>query len=270
MRVRQIKFVLILLALATSGGFADSRGSGKSIIGFDYERVLSKFGEKIVQLPGDVIEQSGRAFFEPNNLTLLLLAGGGSIALHDKADEHLADHFQKHDKMPDDLDNITELLGGPGPHFIATGLWYAMAVNGNDQIGQHRAWTMMKALSVAGFSTLTLKLINNNHTPNDNPLAWPSGHTSSSFCVASVLDEMYGAKVGVPAYALAGFVGYRMAEAGDHWASDVLFGAVLGYVVGHSVAGQDKLPEVAGFTVLPATFYNGSRTATGVSFVKRF
>jgi membrane-associated phospholipid phosphatase len=29
-----------------------------------------------------------------------------------------------------------------------------------------------------------------------------------------------------------------MMDEGDHWASDVLFGAVLGWVVGHTVAGR--------------------------------
>ena len=72
--------------------------------------------------------------------------------------------------------------------------------------------------------------------------------------------------VAVLAYALAWFVGYRMMDSGHHWASDVLFGAVLGYVVGHSIAGEHKKLEVAGFGVLPYT----SVTGAGVSFVRQF
>ena len=56
--------------------------------------------------------------------------------------------------------------------------------------------------------------------------------------VASVLHEYYGWQVGVPAYGVAGLVGWRMMDVGDHWASDVLFGAALGCVVGHTVAAQ--------------------------------
>ena len=52
------------------------------------------------------------------------------------------------------------------------------------------------------------------------------GYKLHSFTVASVLDEQYGPKVGIPAYLVASFVGFRMMDAGDHWLSDVLFGAV--------------------------------------------
>ena len=128
----------------------------------------------------------------------------------------------------------------------------------------------MKALSVTGASTLGLKLIRNNRTPNDKPLAWPSGHTSSSFTVASVLHEFYGPRVGIPAYVGASVVAWRMMDSGDHWASDIVFGATLGWVVGHTVASENKLPEVAGFTVLPYSGGNSRRSVAGVSLLKLF
>jgi hypothetical protein len=62
------------------------------------------------------------------------------------------------------------------------------------------------------------------------------GHTASSVAVASVLHELYGLKVGLLAYAVASVVAWRMMDEGDHWASDVLFGATLGWVIGHTVA----------------------------------
>jgi hypothetical protein len=38
-----------------------------------------------------------------------------------------------------------------------------------------------------------------------------------------------------------------MMDSHDHWASDVLFGGTLGYIVGHTVAGKHKQLELAGF-----------------------
>ena len=76
-------------------------------------------------------------------------------------------------------------------------------------------------------------------------------------------------KVGIPAYVLASLVGYRMMDTGDHWASDVVFGATLGWVVGHTVAGRHKKLEVAGFEVSPYLANSGA-AAMGVSLVKRF
>ena len=95
---------------------------------------------------------------------------------------------------------------------------------------------MLSALTITAAVTTGLKAIRHNRQPDDRVLAWPSGHTSSSIAAASVLHELYGLKVGLPAYAVAGIVGWRMMDDGDHWASDVLFGATLGWVVGHGVA----------------------------------
>ncbi len=115
-----------------------------------------------------------------------------------------------------------------------------------------------------------LKLLINDDTPNGKDLAWPSGHTSSSFAVASVLHDLYGPEVGIPAYLGAGFVGYRMMDAGDHWASDVLFGAVLGYMVGHHVAGKYHDIEVAGFDLIPFSTVHVDKPVMGMGFIKEF
>jgi membrane-associated phospholipid phosphatase len=118
-------------------------------------------------------------------------------------------------------------------------------------------------------ATTGLKFARNNESPNGKHRAWPSGHTSSSVALASVLDEFYGPKVGIPAYIGASAVAYRMMDTGDHWASDVVFGATLGWVVGHTVAGRHKDLEVAGFTLVPYMSHT-EQPATGIGLLKRF
>ena len=243
-----------------------------NVYGAETDKVdlLSIIAADVKQLPAQGFAEAERTYFDSSNLTLLLMAGGGSIALHDKADDKIANHFDRHGNLSHDMDKLIDWTGSPATHFGAAAIWYAVAANNQNEFSKARAWTMIKALSVTGATTLLLKGINNNHTPNGKSLAWPSGHTSSSFCVAAVLDEFYGPKVGIPAYAMAGFVGYRMMDSGDHWASDVLFGAVLGYVVGHSVAGEHKRLEVAGFDILPYTSYTRSKPITGITLAKKF
>ncbi|MDD5134863.1 MAG: phosphatase PAP2 family protein [Phycisphaerae bacterium] len=219
---------------------------------------------------GIAFEDAKKTFFDRDNLLLLLMAGGGSIALADRADDKIAENFERHRSIPRGLDNITDLVGNPGMHFAATGLWYGIAANKKDDINIQRSWIMFRALAVTNATTLSLKLIANNHTPNGKSLAWPSGHTSSSFTVASVLDEFYGPKVGIPAYLAAGFVGYRMMDSGDHWASDVLFGGVLGYVVGHAIAGENKKLQFAGYRIQPLVTTLHSRPSAGIALAKEF
>ncbi|MDP2932635.1 MAG: phosphatase PAP2 family protein [bacterium] len=215
-------------------------------------------------------DDAKKTYFNGDNLILLLMAGGGSIALHDKADDKIAGHFDRHRSIPRDLDNFTDIAGNPGTHFAATGIWYLMAANKKDNVNVQRSWVMMRALGVTNATTLLLKGIVNNHTPNGKSWAWPSGHTASSFTVAAVLDEFYGHKIGIPAYLAAGFVGYRMMDSGDHWASDVLFGSVLGYVVGHAIAGENKELELAGFSIRPLITTLHESPAAGIALAKEF
>lgn len=235
---------------------------------------VDSLGDDLWTLPGEMYDGLGRIYLREDNFMALMLAGGGSIALHASgADDKVAESFEDKMILSDFTDKAMDFVGGPGQHFAFTGLWYLASAYNGDDLNQQRAWTMLKALSYTGAMTISMKLIRDNDTPNGKPLAWPSGHTSSSFCVASVLDEFYGPEVGVPAYLLAGFVGYRMMESGDHWASDVLFGAVLGYVTGHTVAGEDKDKwQIAGFDIVPYSGVNSysGETEMGVSLVKYF
>lgn len=235
------------------------------------EYTATSFFNDIWKLPAIIVGETVEIAQDKDYVPLLLLAGGGSIALHaDGADDNIAEFFDRNSVMNGEVDKLTDLIGGPGIHFAATGLWYLMAEDKGDLAGKEHAWTMLKALSVTGAATAGLKAIRNNETPNGKSLAWPSGHTSSSFTVAAVLDELYGPEVGIPAYLGAGFVGYRMMDSGDHWASDVLFGAVLGYIVGHHIAGKHVELELGGFEVVPYTTTLYDENVLGISLVKNF
>ena len=220
--------------------------------------------------PGRIIDDSKITFLRADNFTALLLAGGVSVVMHNSdADKNIAENFERHRTFRGFSDESLNILGCPGTHFAAAGLWYAASADKKDELNKDRSWTMMTALAITGLVTTGLKAARHNDCPNGEPWAWPSGHTSSSFTVASVLDEFYGPEVGIPAYIAASLVGWRMMDTRDHWGSDVLFGATLGWVVGHTVAGKDKKLEVAGFDVLPY-IATSSDSATGVSLVKQF
>ena len=112
--------------------------------------------------------------------------------------------------------------------------------------------TLTHALVLNGLATVGLKLAAWNHVPNGELFGWPSGHTSSTMTVASVVHEYYGLLPAAPLYALTGLVMYERMITGEHWASDVIFGTALGYVVGHTVAGQHRM-QVFGMDVIPYT-----------------
>jgi hypothetical protein len=226
--------------------------------------------EDLRKWPKRLKEDSKATFLRADNATALLLAGGASIIMHNThADTDIETHFDKHSSLHGFEDESLNILGHPATHFGASSLWYYLSTENDDELNRQRAWTMRTALTITWLATTGLKLARNNETPNGKSFAWPSGHTSSSFTVASVLDEFYGPKIGIPAYVAASAVAYRMMDTGDHWASDVVFGATLGWIVGHTVAGRHKEFEIAGFDMVPYVGHT-EESKVGIGFMKQF
>jgi hypothetical protein len=266
-------FCLLCLTICCDAAFCESDATTSPPRGWD--SFAASADKDIHALPGRFFEESGDIFSRTENLAALLIAGGASAVMHNEPshrsfDDKINDKlYANRDKetLPKTLSHYTGIVGSPPFHFAVAGLWYGLAAADKDDLNRQRAWTMITALSITGATTLAFKAAVNNHSPNGDAWAWPSGHAASSFTVASVLDEFYGPQVGIPAYGLAGFVGYRQMESGNHWASDILFGGVLGWIVGHGVAGKHKQLEVAGFELVP---YLGDSGASGIALVRQF
>jgi hypothetical protein len=63
----------------------------------------------------------------------------------------------------------------------------------------------------------------------------PSGHTAAAFATATVLQDHFGWKVGVPAYGFGSYVAASRMSANKHYLSDVLLGAAIGVAAGRTV-----------------------------------
>jgi hypothetical protein len=220
--------------------------------------------------PSRLGEDTKRTFVNTGNLIALGWAGAASAIMHNGGlDRRIADHFDEHDTFDNFSDEALNVAGSPITHFGATAIWYVVSAENQDDRNKQCAITMLSALTINGAVTGGLKMIRQNDQPDGQIWAWPSGHTSSSVTVASVLHEFYGLKVGIPAYIGAGLVGWRMMDDGDHWASDILFGAMLGWVVGHTVARHHEDPGIAGFEVTPY-YGNQWEPAVGINLTRRF
>jgi membrane-associated phospholipid phosphatase len=65
---------------------------------------------------------------------------------------------------------------------------------------------------------------------------WPSGHTANAFAAAATIAHIYHENTALKAavYTYASLIGLGMSIY-DHWASDILAGALIGYAVGATV-----------------------------------
>lgn len=94
-------------------------------------------------------------------------------------------------------------------------------------------WQGLKQGALAGVSTLgmtyALKYIVKKERPDgSNNHSFPSMHTSVSFTGAAFIQRRYGWKWGIPAYAVATYVGWSRTYAKKHDWWDVAAGAALG------------------------------------------
>lgn len=204
--------------------------------------------------------------YTPTNTAILLIGAGLDYWAARSWDSDTEDFIRDHRKYRERGD-FGEVAGHPGLHFALASAAYLTSIKRGDEKTYEISKTMIQALAVNGISTVALKVITHVEGPDDDPIIWPSGHTSSSFTFAAVLDEYYGHKIGLPAYVLAGYIGVTRVTDHKHWVSDVLYGALLGYVVGKSVS-KGRMPEVAGFTIVP--YRDAARGGVGVALVKAF
>ncbi|HEY7412354.1 MAG TPA: phosphatase PAP2 family protein [Vicinamibacteria bacterium] len=225
--------------------------------GLDDRRTLSRFGANLVHGAKGVM---GRDNLVPLAVGTALFAG--TSLLDDSAQSMLASRFP-------DAGNAGARMGSLS---VVAGVTAGLFVVGQASGGRLKAATydVAQAALINGAYTFALKSLAGRTRPDGSDrLSFPSGHTSNAFATATVLHRHYGAKVGVPAFALAGFVGLSRVERDRHHLSDVAFGAALGVLVGRTVVRVNSSPldDRAGFELrlAPSTDLRGTGAGLALS-----
>jgi membrane-associated phospholipid phosphatase len=94
---------------------------------------------------------------------------------------------------------------------------------------------LVRAQIVTQGVTQTVKFATQRTRPDGSILSFPSGHTSTSFATATVLNAHFGLKAGIPAYAMAAWVAASRVQMKRHHVSDVVAGATVGLLAGRAV-----------------------------------
>jgi len=96
------------------------------------------------------------------------------------------------------------------------------------------AWTIGESYGAASLTTYALKTAVKRPRPGHTPgtgvgtHSFPSGHSTSAFTAATLIERNSGLGLGLPAYGLAAFTAFERVEEGHHFPSDVLAGAAIG------------------------------------------
>ena len=165
-----------------------------------------------------------------NNITFLLRSRYGFRALvallflSSLLSYGQVDPLSSHQKFHKTAGDIL-LVTMPAMALSSTSIW---------KDGQKGAFQFSQALAGTIVLSQGLKLVINKQRPNgENNNSFPSAHTSVTFASAAFVQKRYGCKYGIPAYLLAGYVGYTRIEANKHDIIDVAAGAVIGVTMSY-------------------------------------
>lgn len=198
----------------------------------------------------------------------------GVTALLYTQDEKIQDFFQRNQN--DFWDASSKYLFEPaGSGLIAIPLIGGCYIFGKitrSERAERVALTSAKSLILTGAVTYAIKYLTQRYRPSQHdppdPKLWegpfgsykyeafPSGHTTLAFSVATVFASEYKDKLWVPilAYTLATGAGLSRIYDNKHWASDILIGAALGFGIGKLVYRSSI--NNYNFTIIPTVCQN--------------
>jgi membrane-associated phospholipid phosphatase len=121
------------------------------------------------------------------------------------------------------------------------------------------AFSLGQAAIVDTVLVSTIKVAVGRERPDgSNHRSFPSGHASTVIMLAGVASHYYGWKAGVPLYALSAFVAVSRVEKGQHFPSDVVFGATLGYLSARAGVHGAERTAARRWTIVPSAGPSGA------------
>ena len=180
--------------------------------------------------------QGAKNSFATKDSLLGLAAGGALAAAVSLQDEKVNDYFETREWLGD-WAKLGDYWGGGAIQPVVVVAMYGVARGAHHQRLATNAEVFAEALIIDSVVINLMKPIVGRERPDESDdLSFPSGHTGNAFTFAAVVDARYGHPWGIPMYALALYTGLERMQDHAHWASDVVFGATLGTVIGYAVS----------------------------------
>ena len=175
-----------------------------------------------------------------SNQTNQLILGSAALAAlaATKVDHQVKSYAQIKGLLPDNISHIGDMYGGRWGHWI---LWSSILAT---SLVDGKKAEMSQKMEFATLAMITNVVVTEGmkrgfgrKRPNGSCCkSFPSGHTSHSFTIATIVNELYGKQIGMAGYCLAALVATSRINDNKHYLSDVIFGAGLGTVVGRGFA----------------------------------
>jgi len=185
-----------------------------------------------------------------------LLAGTGAVAVTMAMDEPLNNlmvSYPPPEALEDALHWGEEWGRLRTMQYASLGIYVGGLALGEDEV-RVTGRLMGEALLLAGIPAITLQYALGRSRPysgkgafdynffewNNEMQSLPSGHVTVAFAISTVLAKRIDRWwMSVPLYASAGLTVLSLGWGNQHWPSDLLIGATLGYLAGSFVVGRE-------------------------------
>ncbi|MBT6716988.1 MAG: phosphatase PAP2 family protein [Nitrospina sp.] len=207
------------------------------------------------------------------------VAGGTGMLI--ALDEEIRDTFEDaRSSTTDDLANIFEPFGNGAFTVPALVGFYIFGHFNENEKAKRTALIATESFLVTGLYTTVIKVAFGRHRPSTGDSStsfdgfttdhssFPSGHTSTAFAIATVVANEYEKVPYIKpiSYGLAALTGLSRINDEKHWASDIFFGAALGYFTSKTILRLHNNKKGQHFTIYPRVDSQGG----GIVLSKKF
>jgi membrane-associated phospholipid phosphatase len=174
----------------------------------------------------------------PSKSTAVWLAGGGAIAL---AVHPVDDDLNGRLDRPKWFWTFGKTVGSVYVQGGTGLVTYIVGRQKKNEKVKHLGTDLLSAQIVAQALTQAVKISVRRERPDkSNNHSFPSGHASSTFASATVVQRHLGWKAAVPTYTIATWVALSRMHENRHFLSDVVFGAALGVAAGRTTTRHGR------------------------------
>lgn len=207
-------------------------------------------------------------------------------------DEDIRDFFK--DNQTETINDIASVAEKFGDKYYISSFLVASYLSGYLLDNKKLIETTLlgiESLIISAVFTHTLKQIFHRHRPftndgnnvfdgpfystNDDILSFPSGHSTSSFAVATIFANQYANDnlfLSSLIYSMATLTAVSRVYDEEHWASDIFIGAAIGYFTGKTIYNlnqtRKKNQKKNSISIIPIT--NFKSNSFGLNLIYKF
>jgi len=179
----------------------------------------------------------------PRRNSIYWLAGGGALALAVHTEDK---NINAHLVGQDALWTPGKYLGSTQVLLPAAFAAYLVGRQTGSRRVQHLGMDEIEALLIAEGIAQGVKVAVRRQRPPEldgtqsHTYSFPSGHATLTFAGATVLQQHLGYRAAIPTYLVASYVAMSRLHDNRHYASDVVFGAATGVMIGRTVTWHGR------------------------------